>query len=302
MNLLRLIQYLPVKKTALLLFGMIVFGKSIAQNTTVCYFNEQLQLVDKSDAAFEGRIIKTPNLWEAFALYSDGRTLMHGFFKDNRLTVKQGEYSLYYPSGKLHARTFFKEGIMDSAFAGWYENGNISDSGYMRRSLKAGLWKTWYEDGSLESEGSYLDGKPDSIWHWYHPNKKPSTIELYRKSKLSDLSCFDTLGKNTGSNCRIDKKPCPDRYPSFDQYVINNLFYPKQALRNGIEGMVSFEFFISKQGKLTRINFTNASNDLLQQEVVRLLKAVNKWEPAVSHNREIDYLYTYEVPFYRQRE
>jgi len=277
---------------------LLVFYAGIAQDTTTCYFDEQLTLTSKNKAAYQGKIVETQNGWEAFGFYPDQKILMHGFFNNKKLEVKQGPFQLYYPNGKMHMAANFTNGEIDGSFMAWHENGQVSDSGLMNNGSKTGLWNTYYESGQLQSSGRYYMSITDSIWHWYRADGTPATIELYRNGKLYDLTCFDSTGNKTGSNCRIDKKPCPENSYNFEQYVADNLFYPKEAMRKGIEGTVSFEFFVTKEGKLTRINFTNVANDLLQQEVVKLLKAIPGWEPAMSHNRAIDYLYSFEVPFY----
>jgi TonB family protein len=287
-----------MKKICLSFFCIIYLGASYAQDTADCYFDEQLQLTSKKNASYNGRLIQQDGKWESFAYYSNGTILFHGFFKDKKLTEKEGEYTLYFPNGIRRVVTYFDDNKIDSIFTSWYANGNRSDSGLMRGNIKEGLWKTWYTGGAVESEGNYINGSPDGIWHWYHNNGSPATVETYKNRKLNDLACFDTLGNNTGSNCRIDMKPCPEKALSFDQFVVDNMIYPEKALKRGIEGTVNFEFFITKEGRLTRINFLNETNALLQDEVVKFLKSIPKWEPAVSHNRNIDYLYTYEIPFY----
>lgn len=286
-------------KTAFLIAGICLCACSLyAQDTIQCYFNDQLTLTNQRNAAFTGKMVQNSGEWEAFALYPDNKILMHGFFKDKKLDVKHGPYTLFYPDGKRKAFIGFKYNIPDSIFLTWYENGNLNDSGYIHENIKTGLWKTWYSNGLPESEGIYSGGAIDGTWNWYHTNGKPSAKEVYVNAKLSDLTCFDTLGVQTGSNCRINKKPCPEGSRSFEDFVIDNLLYPRAALKKKIEGTVEFEFFITKEGKLTRINFANETNPLLQEEVVRLLKSVQKWEPAISHNRNIDYLYSAEAPFY----
>ena len=287
-----------MKEIYLGFFCIVCVSVCYAQDSTNCYFDEQLQLTSKKNAAYNGRMIQQNGKWEAFAYFSNGAVLFHGIFKDKKLTEKDGQYTLYFPNGTKRAATYFSDNTIDSVFTSWYADGNRSDSGLMRNNIKEGLWKTWYPGGAVESEGDYVNCSPDAIWHWYHSNGKPATIETYKNHKLNELSCFDTLGNNTGSNCRIDKKPCPQNALSFDQFVVDNMIYPDKALKRSIEGTVNFEFLITKEGKLTRINFLNETDALLQDEVVKFLKSIPVWEPAISHNREIDYLYTYEVPFY----
>lgn len=269
-----------------------------AQDTSSCYFDAQLAATERRNAVYTGKMVETPNGWEALAFYPDGKTLMKALYKDKKLKVKQGGYTVFFPNGKPKLTASFDNNLVDGNYTSWHENGLMEDSGLIKENIKTGLWKKWYNTGVQECEGAYAEGVPDGIWKWYHPNGKPATVEVYSNQKLKDLTCFDTLGVQTGFNCRLDKKPCPLNAYSFESYVIENLIYPQAALRKGIEGNVAFEFFITKEGKLTRINFLNESHPTLREEIVKFLKAVPSWEPAISHNRAVDCLYSYEVPFY----
>ncbi|MCO5236270.1 MAG: energy transducer TonB [Chitinophagaceae bacterium] len=290
--------YIYRMKHHLLFFLLLLCFRGIAQDTIACYFDEQLALTGKKHAVYAGSIVAQPDGWEALAYYQNGAVLMHGFFADKKLKIKQGAFTLFYPDGNRRAATSFSNNETDGVYMGWHPNGLLSDSGVIRQQMRSGAWKTWYINGVLESAGAYADGAPDGEWRWYHPNGKPSTIEIYSNNKLDDLTCYDTLGLSSGSNCRIEKKPCPEGAYDFETYITDSLYYPPEALKKKIEGEVSFEFLISKEGRLAKINFTNEANVLLQDEVVRLLKSVKRWEPAVSHNRAVDYLYSYSAPFY----
>lgn len=281
-----------------LLTAQLFYYAAISQDTTDCYFDGQLALVAKKNAVYEGKMVNTQKGWEVFVFYPSKQVFVRSVFKDKKLTEKDGAYEVYFQDGTPGMKVNFKHNMLDGSFLKWHSNRQISDSGMMKENLKTGRWKTWYANGEPESDGFFNDGVPDSIWHWYHDNGRPSTLELYRNNKLQDMTCFDTLGNAAGSNCRIDGEPCPENAMSFDQFIKDNLLYPEKAARKGIEGDVSFEFIINKEGRLTRINFTNQSNELFQEEIIRILKSVPKWDPAVSHNRKIDYLYSYTVPFY----
>ncbi|MBX3257598.1 MAG: energy transducer TonB [Chitinophagaceae bacterium] len=268
-----------------------------AQDSSSCYFDAQLVPTEKRNAVYTGKMVETGNGWEAFAFYPDGKPLMKGSYKDKKLRVRQGSYTVFYPNGKPKLSVSFDNNTIDGDYTSWHENGLLEDSGLIKENIKTGLWKKWYSTGIQESEGVYEDGAAEGTWKWYHPNGKPATIEVYSNQKLKDLTCFDTLGNQTGFSCRIDKKPCPVNAYSFESYVIENLIYPQAALKKGIEGNVAFEFFITSEGRLTRINFTNESHPMLRDEIVKFLKAIPSWEPAISHNRAVDCLYSYEVPF-----
>ncbi len=270
-----------------------------AQDSIPVYFNASLSPTSKKNAAFNGNMIQNADgIWEVIAFYPDGKPLLKAGYKDKKLRLKHGVYEGYYPGGQKKMTTTFDNNVLEGSYTSWHENGKIADSGLITSNVKSGLWKTWYADGTPESEGSYTAGFHDGSWKWFHENGKPATVETYENSKLKDLACFDETGANTGFNCRLDKKPTPKDAYSFESYVIENMLYPEEALKKGIEGIVEFEFFVTKDGKLTRINFANQNNRILQDAVVKFLKDVEQWEPAISHNRKVDCLYTYSIPFY----
>lgn len=294
-----LLFYIYKMKTILMSIMLGLALNGFAQDSIPVYFDAQLLPVSKRNAAFNGKMVETSSgYWEASAFYPDGRLLLKGVFKDKKLRVRHGIYEGFYANGQKRLSAKFDNNELEGVYSGWHENGMIADSGVFASNVKTGLWRTWYKDGKPESEGVYAAGLADGVWKWFHENGNPATIEVYENSKLKDLTCFDESGKNTGFNCRIDKKATPANSYSFESYVIENLMYPDAALKRGVEGMVEFEFFVTKDGKLTRINFLNKNDRLLQDAVVQFLKAVPEWEPAISHNRKVDCLYTYSIPFY----
>ncbi len=166
---------------------------SRAQDTSSCYFDAQLVSTEKRNAVYTGKMVASGNGWEAIASYPDGKTLMKAFYKDKKLKVRQGSYSLFFPDGKAKLLTSFDDNAVDGSYTSWHENGIVEDSGVIRENIKTGIWKKWYNTGVLESEGAYSEGVADGTWKWYHPNGKPATVEVYSNQKLKDLSCFDTL-------------------------------------------------------------------------------------------------------------
>lgn len=281
----------------LILSGCLLNG--VAQDSIPVYFDASLSPVAKRNAAFNGKMIQNAEgIWDVVALYPNGNKIFSAAYKDKRMRVKHGIQEGFFSNGQKRLIATFNNNVLEGTYTTWHENGNIADSGELSSNAKTGLWKTWYTNGILESEGTYTAGFTDGTWKWFHENGQPSTVEVYESGKLKDLTCFDELGKSTGFNCRLDKKPTPKDAYSFESYVIENLMYPEEALKKGIEGVVEFEFFVTKDGKLTRINFASQGNRLLHDAVVEFLKAVPEWEPAISHNRKVDCLYTYSVPFY----
>ncbi len=271
----------------------------LTQDSIPVYFDADLNPTSRRNAAFNGTMVQNgEGVWDVVANYPGGQPLLAASYKDKRMRVRHGVMQGYFPNGQKRLSATFDNNVLEGVYTVWHESGHMADSGRLASNAKTGIWKTWYANGVLESEGTYTAGIPDGNWKWFHENGNPATVEIYQNSKLKDLSCFNESGTPTGFNCRLDKKPAPKGAYSFESYVIENLMYPEEALKKRVEGVVEFEFFVTKEGKLTRINFQNQGNRLLHDAVVNFLKAVPEWEPAISHNRKVDCLYTYSIPFY----
>lgn len=94
----------------------------------------------------------------------------------------------------------------------------------------------------------------------------------------------------------------PGGMGKFYRYIMENLRYPPDAKRNGIEGKVYVEFVIHQDGSiedttvralgsddLQKINLPKGIifNSDCQDEAVRLLKECPDWNPALIKNRPV---------------
>jgi antitoxin component YwqK of YwqJK toxin-antitoxin module len=191
-------------------------------------------------------------------------------------------------------------GTREGLAIGYYPNGYLRDSGEFKNNLRTGAWKTWYETGQLESVGSYVNGNMQGDWTYYRNNGAKSTDETYVTGKLQSLTCYDSMGNKEGSYCPILKPPVPQGpFDDFAEYVLDNVFWPKQLENSTVEGIVKVEYVITKQGELKNFKIVESPHQLFSDEVTRFFSTIEKWSPAVSHNRVIDFPMMYEVPFRR---
>ncbi len=66
-------------------------------------------------------------------------------------------------------------------------------------------------------------------------------------------------------------------FASFEQYISNNLTYPKAAQEANIEGEVTVRFTIKKNGKLSDLQITESLGYGCDEEALRLLKSGPRW-------------------------
>ena len=86
----------------------------------------------------------------------------------------------------------------------------------------------------------------------------------------------------------------------FSKWVNAHLVYPEIAKENGIEGRVTLQFTIGKDGKVQDVKVLAAPDPSLAQEAVRVVSSSPKWEPGRQRDRAVKVSYTFPV-IYRLR-
>ena len=83
----------------------------------------------------------------------------------------------------------------------------------------------------------------------------------------------------------------------FYQYVRDNIKYPAQAKRMGIQGRVFVEFVISKDGSLTDVHVVKGIGAGCDEEAVRIVAGSPPWNPGRQRGRAVHQRYTLPIIF-----
>ena len=67
---------------------------------------------------------------------------------------------------------------------------------------------------------------------------------------------------------------------AFSEYIINNLNYPQDARKEGIEGTVYVKFTVSEVGEVLDIEIAKGIGYGCDEEVVRVFENMPVWVPA----------------------
>jgi protein TonB len=86
----------------------------------------------------------------------------------------------------------------------------------------------------------------------------------------------------------------------FAKWVNSRLVYPEIAKENGVEGRVTLQFTIGKDGKVQDVKVLAAPDPSLAEEAVRVVSSSPKWEPGRQRDRAVKVSYTFPV-IYRLR-
>jgi protein TonB len=79
----------------------------------------------------------------------------------------------------------------------------------------------------------------------------------------------------------------PGGYDAFYKYIGDNLKYPAQARRMGIEGRVYVQFVVDKDGTLTEVQAVKGIGAGCDEEAVRVIKNAPKWSPPKQRGKPV---------------
>lgn len=81
------------------------------------------------------------------------------------------------------------------------------------------------------------------------------------------------------------------------EYFEKKLSYPIAAIERGVEGRVYVNFVIEKDGSITNVKVSQGIGSGCDEEAVRLVKSMPKWNPAKRHGQPVRVRYSIPVVF-----
>ena len=81
------------------------------------------------------------------------------------------------------------------------------------------------------------------------------------------------------------------------EYLQKELRYPESAKEKGIQGRVTVQFIIDKEGNVTNSKVTRSVDKDMDTEAIRLVKAMPKWKPGMQKGKAVAVKYTFPVVF-----
>lgn len=105
-----------------------------------------------------------------------------------------------------------------------------------------------------------------------------------------------------------DSKPLPDKIftsveerpvPPFEinRYLAENIVYPPDAKKQGIQGRVVLQFVVDKDGSITNVTAVRDIGGGCGQEAMRVVRNMPKWTPGKQGNSPVRVYYTLPISF-----
>ncbi len=100
---------------------------------------------------------------------------------------------------------------------------------------------------------------------------------------------------------RVDKMP---EFPGGDNalrtYIAKSVIYPKEAQDRGIMGRVYVSFIVDQKGKVQDVQIARGINYYLDQEAIRIVRAMPLWIPGSLNGKPVKVSYTIPINFVLQ--
>lgn len=154
-----------------------------------------------------------------------------------------------------------------------FKNGQLVDERFYHKNKLTGSHKTYWPDGQLRRNDSYKDGE------------------------FIEGRCYGRNGADTVWFVHHLPAMFPGGTDSLKLFMTRNFFYPPDAKRDGIEGIVRVRFTVSAEGNLEDVEVVNKVNPYLDREALRIVNRMPKWIPAVQDGDKVDMVFTLPVVF-----
>lgn len=107
--------------------------------------------------------------------------------------------------------------------------------------------------------------------------------------------------RDSGTETVMDKCEVMPKFPGGEsgmmKFLTENVKYPKEALDKGITGRVLVEFVVERDGSINDVKIMKSVDPILDNEAIRIVKAMPKWEPGTMDGKAVRVKHTLPVMF-----
>lgn len=124
------------------------------------------------------------------------------------------------------------------------------------------------------------------------------------QSNVPKLESTGTPTNESNNNSEAEIFTIVEQMPSFPggeqkllEYVAKNTKYPQIAQDNGIQGRVFVSFVVETDGSISNVKVTRSLGGGCDEEAVRVIESMPKWEPGKQRGQVVRVSYQIPVNF-----
>jgi antitoxin component YwqK of YwqJK toxin-antitoxin module len=256
-----------------------------AQTQYSYYFDNNINLVKKSRAVFEGVGVYENGLFELKVFDKKSKKLLIlEHFTDSSLQLSNGLFVNFLPNGNKEWEGNYAIGKQDGLWGKWNGAGQVIDS-------------SLFKNGTKITETAY---------NYYPSGKLLSDEVLAGKDSIVKYAYFDENGKELAPNSKEDpdkvftkmevKASFPGGDAEWQKYIKDKLGHAKAY------GSCTVQFILKKDGTITDFKVINRTAEKITRIVKEAITDGPKWIPAKQNGRDVNSFKTVSITFERPQD
>lgn len=89
----------------------------------------------------------------------------------------------------------------------------------------------------------------------------------------------------------------PGGITGLQRFIAKNVYYPKEAIKEDIQGKVFVRFIINEKGFIENESIVRSIHPLLDKEALKVVRSFPKWEPGRQNGKAVKVWYTVPIVF-----
>ena len=225
-------------------------------------------------------------------LYDINKGLFFGRFSGG---VPQGQCTVYFVDGGRYQGEM--SGGKEQGYGNYFSSSGKIFAGKFHDDRAHGIDTLYYPDGKVFI-GVVVRGRPNGYGEKY--DAVPDFLKE-RKPVFRGRNLTDDQKKWLKENHFIAPLFKGQRLSSaaFTKWVNSQLRYPRKASKDGAQGRVHVEFWLSEDGSVTDVTILESGGELFDKEVLRVLGKSPKWSPAYRGGEPVRYRLRQWINFYQ---
>lgn len=119
---------------------------------------------------------------------------------------------------------------------------------------------------------------------------------VYDIEDPSSVSLDTTAAKNYDDVFQV-VEDMPKFPGDLNKYLGKNVKYPEKAQKEKIQGRVTVQFIVEKDGTITNVKVLRSVHQLLDKEAIRVVENMPKWIPGTQRGEPVRVSYTVPINF-----
>ena len=170
-----------------------------------------------------------------------------------------------------------------------------------RNNNRHGYWREWHANtGQRRLEAHFISGRLDGSFKTYFENGQLRRDEMYKKGEMLSGKCFTKTGQDTTFYAFETPPVYPGGNPEFFSYLRTNLKKITRKESKAIKrilGRTVVTFIIENDGTITDARIVKGVNERIDQEVLKLINQMPRWQPGRQDGKPVKVLFTLPIRF-----